>query len=342
MEKPNSENWLFDSIINLCENLSFVGEPDKLTAAFVNNLAEIFNAGKVSFMLLDEVKEELSIKAFQGLDPSLVDEKVKLGQSFSGRVAAEGKPLLVKNIEDEFPAVSGRRLRYSSKSFIIVPVKSAGKNIGVICVTDRKDGGLFDECDLKALYLAGLYFALCIENNKLFEKNKQLLVLDPLTDLFNHSFFLSGLLEEIYRAERYRRPLSVLVLDIDRFSDYNRVHGYAAGDNVLKKLGRIIKENIRQIDIPSRSGFDEFAIILPETKLKEASFVGDKIRERISAAVFMEVEGRKAALGMSRLAVSIGIAEHAMGLSVEELTRRAQSALKEAQQKGGNCICVFK
>lgn len=342
MEKQVQE-WFIDSVLEMSDYLGSVTDIDKLTASFVNSLANIFNVSKVSFMLLDEIKGELYIKAFQGLDPAVSKTRVKLGELFSGWVAKEGKPLLVKNIEREFPDLPKTRLtHYSTKSFVIVPVKVKEKIIGVISLTDRKGQELFSEDDLKALNLISRYFALHIENSRLLEKNKQFSVLDPLTDLFNHSYFHKQLLEEIYRAERYRRPLTIAILDIDKFSDYNKIHSYAAGDNVLIQTGRLIKENIRQTDVASRYGPDEFSIILPETKLKEALFVGEKIREKIGSAVFTETENRKSSLGMVRLTASVGIAEHSTGLTEEELNGHAASALSEAQEKGGNCVCVFR
>jgi diguanylate cyclase (GGDEF)-like protein len=223
-----------------------------------------------------------------------------------------------------------------------VPVKAQDKTIGVINLTDRKDRSPFSEDDLKALNLISRYFALHIENSRLLEKSKQLSILDPLTNLFNHSYFHGQLLEEIYRSERYRRPLSIAILDIDKFSEYNKIHGYTAGDNVLRQVGRLIKENLRQTDVPSRYGPDEFSIILPETKLKEAAFVGEKIKDKIGSAIFTDAEGRKASLGIDRLTASVGIAEHSSGLTEEELNRHAATMLLEAQQKGGNRVCVFK
>jgi diguanylate cyclase (GGDEF)-like protein len=334
---------LLDVILETCDYLSSITGIDKLSASFVNSLAEVFNVNKVSFMLLDEIKGELSIKAFRGLDPAVTQSRVKLGELFSGWVAKEGKPLLVKNIETEFPDLPKSRLtHYSTKSFVIVPIKNEQRIIGVVSLTDRKGRESFTDEDLKALNLISSYFALHIENSKLLERNKQLSILDPLTDLFNHSYFHAQLLEEIYRAERYRRALSITILDIDKFSDYNMVHSYTAGDNVLKQTGRLIKENIRQIDVLSRYGPDEFSIILPETRLKEALFVGEKIREKIESAIFTETEDRKSSLGMVRLTVSVGIAEHSIGLTEEELNRHAASALSEAQQEGGNCVCVFR
>ena len=332
-----------DSCLEAYEQMGSASEFDKLISSFVNNLANIYKVNKVSFMLFDESNDELVMKAFLGLNPEVASIRVKRGELFSGWVAKEGKPLLVKDIETEFPDLPRARLsRYSTKSFIIVPVKYKDKVVAVVSLTDKKEDSVFAEQDLKMLVLLSDYLAISSENCRLLERNKNLVTLDPLTNLFNHRHFREQLQEEIYRAERYRRPLTVMLLDIDKFSDYNQAHGYSAGDSVLRQTGKLIKENIRFTDSLARYGLDEFGIILPETKLKEALFVAEKVREKISLAVFTEDEKRKSSLGMSRLTASIGIAEHKIGLNEEELVRHAVSALKEAQQKGRNCVCVFK
>lgn len=212
--------------------------------------------------------------------------------------------------------------------------------MGVLSLTDKKNQDIFAEDDLKILNLLSRYFALHLENINLSEKNKVLLIIDPLTDLFNHRHFQEQLLEEIYRAERYRRHLSFIMLDIDNFSQYNHIYGYAAGDNVLKQIGKIVKENTRLADISARYGPEEFIIILPETKLKDAVLVGEKIREKISYAIF--TGDRESSLGMSKVTVSVGVAEHKVGLSNEDLIKRLNSALQDAKQKGKNCVCIFK
>lgn len=337
----NEQKGVMDLFSEIRVSLESILDIDKLMALFVNKLAEIFKVHKVSFMMIDEAKSELSIKASQGLKTGVEQIRPKLGDWFGGWVAKEGKPLLVKDIEVEFPELAKNRLsRYLTKSFVIVPVKIRDEVMGVLSLTDKKDQEIFTEDDLKILNLISHYFALHLENINLLEKNKALLIMDPLTDLFNHRYFQEQLLEEIYRAERYRRYLSLIMLDIDNFSDYNQTYGYSAGDNVLKQIGKIIKENTRLVDISARYGPEEFIVILPETKLKDAILVGEKIREKISDAIF--TEDRKSSLGMSKVTVSLSVAEHKTGLDSEELIKRLNSALQEAKQKGKNCVCIFK
>ncbi len=336
--------WRSDLLSEISQAMDSIVSEDELAVFFVGKLSELFKAGKVSFMLLDESKGELFIRASQGLRPEIAQVRAKLDDGFSGQVVRKGTPLLVKDIEAEFPLqFSKNRLsRYLTKSFLIVPVKMHNNIIGVVSLTDRKDENTFSDLDLKMLNLVTQYFAWHIENIRLLERNKNLAISDPLTGLYNHRYFHEQLLEEIYRTERYNRALSIIILDIDKFSAYNQEHGYSAGDNVLQQIGKIIKDNTRQIDFASRYGSEEFAIILPETRLKDAIFVGEKIRERIAGAVFTDDAQKRSPLGMSRLTVSVGVAEHRVGLTKEELIQRVQSALSEAKKKGKNRVLAFK
>jgi diguanylate cyclase (GGDEF)-like protein len=313
----------------------------QLMSFFVNKVAEIFQARKVSLMLVDPESKELSIKASYGLSPSANSTKIKLGQMFGGWVAQEGSSLLVKDVEKEFPDLGKDRLsRYMTKSFIIVPIVIKEGVIGILNITDRKDIAIFTENDLKTINFLCYILASYIENIKLFKINTKLIAVDVLTGLFNHRHFQEHLLEEIYHAERYRHPLSLLMLDIDNFSLYNQTYGYSSGDSALKQIARIIKENTRRVDIVARYGPEEFMIILPSTRLKQAMVAAERIRQKISYSIF--VENRKSSLGMDRLTVSIGVVEHKVGITKEELLRRVKNALLRAKQKGKNCIQVFK
>ncbi len=332
--------WL-DLFLEISTRMSLSADTDQLIAIFVNRTAEIFKAGRVSLMLLDQTSRDLSIKASYGLNPSLDKTRIKLGEMFGGWVAQQGRPLLVKDIEAEFPDLLKDRLsRYKSKSFIIVPLETKEGVIGILNLTDRKGAGIFTDDDLKIVNLLCRYLALHIENIKLLEKNAELVTVDVLTGLFNHRYFQEHVLEEIYQAERYRNPLSLLMLDIDNFSRYNQTYGYSAGDDALKQISRIIKENMRRVDAAVRYGPEEFMIILPNTRLKQAIVAGERIKEAISCSVF--AEDRTTSFGMARLTVSIGVVEHKIGLNKEELIRRVVNALLEAKQKGKNRVCVFK
>lgn len=337
-----SARWqLLDLFSELSIRMGSFSDTDQLITFFVNRTAEIFKADRVSFMFLDRASEELTIKASCGLHPLANRIRVKLGQMFSGWVAQQGKPLLVKDIESEYPNLLKERfLRYKSKSFIIVPVKVKEKVFGVLNMTDGKGGNAFTLQDLKAVNLLCHFMALHIDNIKLSEKNSELITVDTLTGLFNHRYFQEQLLEEIYHAERYRKPLSLLILDIDNFSDHNQAYGYSAGDSALKQVARIIKENTRRVDTVCRFGPEEFTVIFPNTRVKDSIAVSERIRETIACSIF--AEKRTNSSGMARLTASIGLTEYKIGLTKAELIRQASNALLEAKQKGKNQVRSLK
>lgn len=342
MKNSNSnQRQIFDFFLETFAYLESLSDSDKITTFLVERLAEIFQVNKVSYMAFDEIRQDLMIKASLGLNPIAKEKVVKLGELFVGWVAKEKKPLLVKNIDVEFPHISKERLtRYSTKSFVIMPVIIRDKVIGVFSLTDKKEVDTFNDTDIGMLKLITHYFALCIENIHLVQNSNVSLNLDSLTNLFNHRYFQEQLSEEIYRSERYHRSFSLLMLDIDNFASYNQSFGYSSGDSALQQIARIIKENIRKIDFPCRYGQEEFVIILPETRLKEAGLVAEKIRDKVESAIFSK--DRTTSLEMSKLTVSVGVAEHRVGLSKDELINRMIMALGEAQEKGKNRVCLFK
>lgn len=352
MEKNNAHlsrhkhGKLFDLVLEICNyitSIESINDIEGIISAFVSKISETFNVGKVSCMLLDEATGELYIQAAIGLSPEAQDIRVKLGESFVGKVAKEGEPFLVDDIRTQFPELSEERLaRYLTYSFLIVPLKIRDKVVGVLSLTDKKDSSTFTQDDLRTINFISQHLGLYIDNIRLVDKNKKLSVSDPLTNLFNHRYFQDQLSEEIYRSERYGRSLSLLMIDIDGFSVYNQTYGYPAGDIALQQIAKIINDNIRQVDAASRFGPEEFAVILPETRLKESLATAERIREKISFAVFTDDSQRKSALTMAKLTVSIGVTEHKIGLSKEELLQRLNNALVEAKKKGKNCVFAIK
>ncbi|MBN2714026.1 MAG: GGDEF domain-containing protein, partial [Planctomycetes bacterium] len=106
---------------------------------------------------------------------------------------------------------------------------------------------------------------------------------DGMTSLYDHTTFMAKLAGEISRYERYGNDISVIMLDIDFFKQYNDTYGHPAGDVVLREIGKIIREEIRDVDIASRYGGEEFAIVLPRTSISEANKIAERIRVRIES-----------------------------------------------------------
>ncbi|MDP8959637.1 MAG: diguanylate cyclase [Actinomycetota bacterium] len=158
-------------------------------------------------------------------------------------------------------------------------------------------------------------------------------VTDWLTGLKNHGYFFDRLSEELARARRFSRPLAVVLADLDDFKAVNDAHGHAAGDQVLRMVGEVLRTQLRVVDIACRVGGEEFGLILPDTGAEGAILVSERLRE--------EVE-RRCLAGVGSITLSLGVAafpDHALGR--DELTRVADQALYLAKRQGKNCTRVI-
>jgi diguanylate cyclase len=158
---------------------------------------------------------------------------------------------------------------------------------------------------------------------------------DPLSGLFNRRRFASGLAELAETAVANNSPLTLLMLDIDRFKMINDKHGHPFGDQVIVGVGQAIKASVKGRDLPARFGGDEFSLILPDTALREGIVVADYIRRIVRQAQIVDFATNET---VTNLTLSVGIATLVPGESAEQLVRRADKALYRAKQKGRDCV----
>ncbi|MFQ5935411.1 MAG: diguanylate cyclase [Acidiferrobacterales bacterium] len=172
-----------------------------------------------------------------------------------------------------------------------------------------------------------------LENlNKAFQA---LAIRDQLTGLFNRRYFDEAIAAEVARASRYSRDLSIIFLDVDFFKKYNDQYGHQHGDMVLKKISQIVKENIRQIDIATRYGGEEFVVILPETPKADAYTVAEKIRQVVEETAASAVGSRNA----TAITVSAGVASLGQdSMNAHQLIAKADQAVYEAKRTGRNAV----
>ena len=156
---------------------------------------------------------------------------------------------------------------------------------------------------------------------------------DPKTGLFNTRHFAATLEEELTRAQRFGRPLSLMMLDLDLLRDVNNRFGHLAGDAVLRGVADVLRGELRQYDIPARFGGEEFSIVLPETSSEQALEIAERIRRSMAASRF-EVETSPGPISAT---ISIGVASYpADGEGAEELIHQADLAVYSAKLQGRN------
>jgi len=177
---------------------------------------------------------------------------------------------------------------------------------------------------------------LAAMNRTLRERNRELhelSITDSLTGLYNRKHLMEVLMKEVARAERYQRPLALLMIDVDHFKVYNDTYGHLAGDKVLRNIAAIFRGCIRESDCVGRYGGEEFLIILPETVAEGAGRLGDRIRSRLAEEDF------PAGSQTVKITISGGIASFpGNGRSSESLLRSADAALYQAKDRGRNRV----
>ncbi|MBI3556238.1 MAG: diguanylate cyclase [Deltaproteobacteria bacterium] len=234
---------------------------------------------------------------------------------------------------------------------------NAGDYVGVLLVTANTeleqvvaglDAGADDYIakpfrmeELKArvrasLRTKGLHDALRRSNKRLEEQANT----DDLTLLYNMRFAGRRLQDEVEKAKLHRLPISCLMLDMDHFKTINDQTDHLFGSQVLREVGQLILAQLRTTDVAARYGGDEFFVLMPGTRIKDAVEIAEKIRKRIEAHVV------KAGEHSVRVTASFGVAgtesgDVAGGLSAKELIRSADTSLYSAKSKGRNCTETF-
>jgi diguanylate cyclase (GGDEF)-like protein len=213
--------------------------------------------------------------------------------------------------------------------------------IGVLNLSDKLTGEIFAEEDLRVLEGVAVQATIAIERSSYYQQSQELRkisITDSLTGLLNRRYFQERLAEEVDRATRHGHPLSLIMIDIDHFKAYNDANGHPAGDKALMLVGRALRGSIRAIDVVSRFGGEEFAVILPETQKEKAEEIGERIRREVEGLYFAGEES----LPLGRLTVSLGVAgfpEDAGDL--KSLIQKSDQALYLAKDQGRNRIVTY-
>ena len=212
------------------------------------------------------------------------------------------------------------------------PLTSDGEITG--CIVARSTLDKLSKRDISYLEQLTRQSAITINRANTYSKVLQYATLDALTNLNNRRQFEVRLKQEIATTKRQKNPLCAMMVDIDFFKKVNDTYGHASGDAVLRTVASIIKEHLRESDIPSRYGGEEFAVLLPYTHIEEAKIVGERLRKAVETTP-IPIDKKNI-----NVTISMGLAEFSPQETGEYLFKRADSALYEAKESGRNRVCV--
>lgn len=224
-------------------------------------------------------------------------------------------------------------LAYTIGNYFTKPIRDLAE------ATDKVAGGELPRVEIKRedeLGQLSKSFNFMIEAiGKRDEALKALAITDGLTGLYNHRHFKASLDKELKSAQRFSRPLSLIMADADNFKEYNDRLGHTQGDAALKKIAEVIWRNIREVDLAARYGGEEFAVILPETGIEEALRIAERIRKKVVEEVFYNEEQQPG----GDVTLSIGVAELSKEMdNLDAFIEAADKNLYRAKEMGRNRV----
>jgi diguanylate cyclase (GGDEF)-like protein len=222
--------------------------------------------------------------------------------------------------------------------FILAPIMYAERVQGILATGEKLYASEFTQTDYELFHVLVNIISISIENSLHYEAVKNLSLTDEMTNLHNYRSFISRLKEEINRSKRNKTDLSLVILDIDHFKNYNDTLGHQAGDEALREVGKVLRKTVRDEDIVSRYGGEEFCIIFPGIAKEGIKNLCERIRLKIEKHKFYKEKVQPT----GQLTISLGGASYPKDANdMHGLIQRADEALYKAKHLGRNQMQIF-
>jgi diguanylate cyclase (GGDEF)-like protein len=338
---PERNGSLLEQITPLARQINCL-DAEQIADVCVVSLPKLISVRLASLYTLDETNTILYLR--KANHPFPIDKIVSLNQDPPPPmvIAARSRQLiLTSDISIHQKPIIKKSQRnfannYKNQACAIVPLICQNQVVGVLNLADKVEGGGFNCDDIALIELFGQIVGASIGNINLFEKMKHQATIDGLTGLANHRTFYEVLEGELWRCRRYGGLISLIMIDIDNLKEVNDAYGHRAGDKVIRAVGGKIHECIRQIDTAARYGGDEFAVILPNTSLADATVVAERM---VNSVRNSPVTWKKDQINPS---ISIGLGQYDADADPDDATSSSDNALYMAKHAGKSTIRIFE
>lgn len=291
----------------------------------LDQVAEVFDLERS--LLLGSDDGELAVLAGNGIETTSLDGRTSAEDSAIHWVRQNRKTLLSELDGTEDPWLSS--IFSPSTNIVLVPLSAEGGSMGVLVIEHSlKSGSRIERRVLSMIERFASHGALALRNAFLLERVQQMAKTDGLTMIANRRTFEQTLATELNRATRANQPVSLVMLDIDRFKKLNDTHGHPRGDEVLRQVARLLEGACRDFDMAARYGGEEFAVILPGASLNEATKIAERLRKLVMTAD--TVVPVTASFGVAAFPTQAG--------DTESLVSVADEALYSSKRKGRNKV----
>jgi diguanylate cyclase (GGDEF)-like protein len=328
------------ALYEVSKSFSTLLDVDRVMETALNTAADICNCDSSYLAIAEGNDKKFHVRAWRG--PSRGMEKPEyLEDELAAWVWENKKPIRYTRGQKDKSLNSFSRkegMLGSTQSFLMLPLLVGQDILGVIRLNSTKPD-TYQEYDQDVLSTLANQTAMVLENALMVRQIHDMAIRDGLTGLYNHRYFQEKLAEEIIKAERYNKDLSLALLDVDHFKKFNDSYGHQEGDKVLRSVSEVIQATVRdKIDTVARYGGEEFAVIVPESDGNVGKDLVERIRKNVEGYLF-ENNGKS----LYRVTVSIGIASYPFDARDQKvLIQLADQALYEAKNSGRNCVRRFK
>ncbi len=299
----------------MVENLSKTLDMDLLKEIVIEIFRDILSADEM-VLVLARGQQDYSVSSWTSKSGKIERRKISGDDSTNEML----QNWLAGKIDDTKVSDDARE--------ICMPIEKGGQRLALVVA--RKGGDHFDSKRLKLSSVISSHIAVAFDNARLY----YIAITDELTKTFTKRHFRQCIDKSFSDFQKYGNKFALLMMDLDKFKQVNDTHGHVAGDAVLKQLGEILHQSVRENDLVFRYGGEEFTVILPSTGVKGAHFVAERIRAATEAAVF-----EPGTIDL-KLTISIGVSTCPDAPSIHDLIVSADQALYEAKNLGRNRVVI--
>ncbi|GHV89776.1 hypothetical protein AGMMS50268_02790 [Spirochaetia bacterium] len=302
---------------------------DDIMDATVWQISDHFLPSFISFLWKPiQNRDEITIKSYQNYKMVDLGLKVHSIKAFEKFFQQYPRPINFDLFSFELENDEAITPFENIKPEIVIPILGPFGLYGIILVGRKTRAAEYSPGELVFIQQLMAFVSQGIKNHLHYEHSLR----DVKTGLFNHGFFLNRLNEEVARTRRGNDSSSMLVMDVDKFKNFNDNYGHLAGDKVLETLAFTIKQGVRTEDVPSRFGGEEFTVLLPNSDRKGAWFVAERLRTDVAA---MKVPWDPP---LPQVTISLGICtfDKSSNVAAEEIIHRADEALYLSKERGRN------